>query len=257
VKQRTGDVLRSADRLLRVLTWFTVERPTGTAAEIARDLEVAPATVRRLLALLETHRFVHRDTATGAYALGFAPVRLAAIARGADPLARAAQDELDRLQSAIGELVVLGILDGFDVVHLDTRESTFDVRVHPAVGRRVTADDGGATGAVLLAWLSQDDLVDRVTDEYGEGSAGERVAAMLPALEQVRRRGYAVNEGRAYVSDIYGVAAPIRASGGEPIAGLCLAAPTVRATKDRRREMTEEVLKAAATISSRLGWPSA
>jgi DNA-binding IclR family transcriptional regulator len=254
VKQRTGDVLRSADRMLRVLEWFSEERPNGTAAEIARDLDVAPATVRRLLALLEAHRFIVRDPDSARYSIGFAAQRLASIARRTNPLSVVAQDELDLLERDVGELVILAVLDGVDVVHVDTRESRFDLRVHPAVGRRVRADEGGATGAVLLAWMADDRVRELVADEYSRVGARKRLVELQSALEVVRRQGYAVNDGAAFMEDVWGVAAPVRDSAGSTVAGLCVAAPAVRAGRERKRELITRTRASAAMISAKLGW---
>lgn len=251
VKQRTGDVLRSADRLLRVLEWFSDERPNGTATEIARDLDIAPATVRRLLALLESHRFLQRDRDQSSYHIGYAPLRLASIARSANPLVRAARDELDRLQQNVGELVIVGILDGVDVVHVDTRDSTHPLRVHRDIGRRVRADEGGALGSVLLAWLDDESLDDLLG---APSTRTEEIDALVGALDQVRKRGYAINPGTAFRENIFAVAVPVRDDTGLPCAGLALVAPGARATKDRQRELIEQALQSAAVISERLGW---
>src|SRR5262249_22509583 len=113
-----GSVLRSAERLLTVLGWFSEGSTHGSVAEVARDLEGAPSTVRRLLMLLEKYDYVQRD-ASGDFHLGFMPLLLADRARDGNLLVRAAQDELDRLQEITGEAVQLGVLEGHHVVHID------------------------------------------------------------------------------------------------------------------------------------------
>jgi DNA-binding IclR family transcriptional regulator len=250
VKQRTGDILRSADRMLQVLGWFSEERPTGTAGEIATGIGVAPATVRRLLVLLESHRFVQRDRSTGAYRVGYAPVRLASIVRGADPLVLAAESELDRLNKEFGELVFLGALDGRDVVHVEARESTFELRIH-LLNRRVRANEGGATGAVLLAWLPTEEVRELYDGEYTGDDGERRFAELAESLAVVRERGYALGE-QATFAGRFSVAAPIRGPGDELVAALCIASPAFRADEDRQKEMIAATLEAADVISSRL-----
>jgi len=250
VKQKTGDILRSADRLLQVLGWFSEERPSGTAGEIANGLGVAPATVRRLLALLESHSYVQRDPTSGAYRVGYAPMRLAAIVHGADPLVRAAEDELDRLSKEFGELVFVGALDGRDVMHVDARESTHELRIH-LLTRRVAANEGGATGSVLLAWLPPDRVRDIFEDEY-EGADGERRWEKLQAsLAAVRERGYALSERSAFVGR-WSVATPIRSANDDTVAAICLAAPVFRADEERQSRMIAEALYASEVITSRM-----
>ena len=250
VKQKTGDILRSADRLLQVLGWFSEERPSGTAGEIATGLGVAPATIRRLLVLLESYRFVQRDGSTGAYRVGYAPMRLAAIVHGADPLVRAAESELDRLNEQFGELVFLGALDGVDVVHIEARESTYELRVH-LLARRVRANEGGATGAALLAWLPTERVRELFAEEYQTADGEQRFQALERRLTIVRERGYALSERSAFAGR-WSVATPIRHANGEPIASICLAAPAFRAEDDRQQELIAEATRAAEIISARL-----
>jgi DNA-binding IclR family transcriptional regulator len=250
VKQRTGDILRSADRLLQVLGWFSEERPSGTAGEIATGLGVAPATIRRLLVLLESHSYVQRDRSTGAYRVGYAPMRLAAIVHGADPLVSAAASELDRLNAEFGELVFLGALDGGDVAHIEARESTYELRIH-LLTRRLRANEGGATGTALLAWLPTERVRELFSDEYEEDDGDDRYRVLEAMLAATRERGYALSE-RSVFAGRWSVASPIRVANGDTVAAICLAAPSFRAQEDRQKKMIAEVMSAAELISSRL-----
>lgn len=115
-----------------------------------------------------------------------------------------------------------------------------------AVGHALLAHSPEAAEALIAEGLA------RLTDEtVPHGSALRR------SLEEVRQRGYAVND-RQWHSETAGVAAPILDARGEAVAALGISGPSSRLN---RREMLDRLGRiarnAAAEIAMRLPEPAA
>jgi DNA-binding IclR family transcriptional regulator len=63
--------VRAVDRALDILLCFSQEKSVLSLTEIADHVGISKSTVHRLLATLESKRFLFRNSATGKYHLGF------------------------------------------------------------------------------------------------------------------------------------------------------------------------------------------
>jgi DNA-binding IclR family transcriptional regulator len=241
--------------LLRVLT--DADGSIGVT-EAARRLSVAPSTAHRLLTTFLAHGFAMRSPAGRRYRRGPAlirlyrrrPIQLILLRDVAHPV-------LERVSHETGETAHLSILEGLDVVGVDHVESLRPIVYRHPIGSRVPSH-ATAVGHALLAHspeaaeaLIAEGLA-RLTDEtVPHGSALRR------SLEEVRQRGYAVND-RQWHSETAGVAAPILDARGEAVAALGISGPSSRLN---RREMLDRLGRiarnAAAEIAMRLPEPAA
>ncbi|MDO8431889.1 MAG: helix-turn-helix domain-containing protein [Candidatus Binatus sp.] len=103
------------DRVLALLEILAANGPAMTLAELARRVELPKSTALRLLAVLQRHRFVERESSTGDYRLGLKLFELGSQAAAQFDFGDRAQPYLDRLMSSTGESVFLSVLDGADV----------------------------------------------------------------------------------------------------------------------------------------------
>lgn len=259
-KKKSGQPVRSAERMLTILKSFSSEKPERTIAEISEELELAPSTVRRLLLALENHGFLRQDDRTGRFSLSWQVLRLAAVAMETVDIVRQAGPILDRLLDETGESLQLTVLDEDMVVHLDGRESDHTFRVFHPAGHRHPANQGSASGKVLLAWLDDDDLDDVLDEaEWRQRTPStitdpDRYRAELAAI---RSRGYATNDGETEV-DVWAVAAPVHDHTGEVVAAINVPVPMTRASKKaRQKELVAAVTGAARSLSAALGYRSA
>lgn len=118
-----SESVRAVERSLGVLLCFSQEDPVLSLTQIAERVGIPKSTGHRLLATLESKRFVSRDHATGNYRLGFRLIELAALVFRHAELERCVQPHLHRLSAECGETVDLAILDGTHVVYLQVVES--------------------------------------------------------------------------------------------------------------------------------------
>ncbi|MCU1461686.1 MAG: putative IclR family transcriptional regulator [Acidimicrobiales bacterium] len=247
--------VRSAERMLKILSWFNLDHPTGRIADIAKDLQLAPSTVRRLVATLEQHGYLSTDPASGRQRLHLEVVRLASVALATNDLVRAATPVLDALIEEINETLVLSVLDGTVVMHLSIRQSLSQLSIYPPTGRRYNSFEGGASGRVLLAWREPDEVASMLPDSsswpaYLSGAAITK-KAFVASLDKVRSRGYAINEGETD-PDLWAVAAPVRDHTGKVVAALSTLARRSGITAERKKRCIESVVAAAGRISTSL-----
>lgn len=200
-----------------------------TLTAIAGMLGMSKAGVFEQLSTLTRRGYVARS-ARSEYSVGMRLWELGCSVPGL-ALARLAAPHMTALSRRINEGVILGALDGADVVYLHLVESPQAVRVHAKVGDRIPAHTT-STGLALLAAMS-DAEVEQLFPPELKGSSPETLRtreAMLVELGRVRARGYAINRG-GWRSDVGGIAVAIEDRTGAASAALCVAVPLYRLTK--------------------------
>jgi DNA-binding IclR family transcriptional regulator len=253
-KVRSGQPVRSAERLLDVLLSFSAAAPLRTNAEVSQSLDLAPSTVRRLLLALASRGLVRLDRAGGLYRLG-AIERLARVA-WAGELVNAAQPYMDKLHEETSETVILAILDGAEGVHVDVRHSRQFGAAFDPVGYRVTPYAGGAIGKVLLAWLPERQIRTLLPTE-GQWAPRTRRSIIttdryLRHLAKVRHQGYAVNDAETD-EKVWAIAAPVYDSAGRVDGALHVPVPRSRLHgQEAKRQLIDAVVATAAGITDAL-----
>ena len=159
-----------------------------------------------------------------------------------------AASHMTRLAQEISEGVILGRLDGADVVYLHLVEGPQAVRVHASVGDRIPVHCT-STGLALLASLPNKDVDARLPT---------RLRAITPAtltgreelfreLERIRSRGYSVNRG-GWRIDVGGASVAVIAANGAPLGAVCVAVPLYRMTKAWLKRVCPKLEAAADRI---------
>lgn len=213
--------MQSADRALRILSSFGGARVSLGVTEVAQELGIHKSTVSRLMAALEQRGFVRREGER------FVPgLELARLARDADPvtpLVECALPIMERLASATGEAVTLGVPHGGKVDYVAQRDGGHIVGVADWTNRSTTIH-ASASGKVLLAFagVPVPETLERHTPRtIVEASALER------DVDRTRLRGYAQMRDELEVG-LTAVAAPVFDRTGACVAALGLSGPTFR-----------------------------
>ena len=243
--------VRAVERAIAIFLCFTRETPALSLTQIAESVGMSKSTVHRLLATLESRRFITRDKSTGTYRLGFQFIEMAALVDM--DLQRWAQPYLQRLAAACGETVDLAVLDGTSVIYLQVIESPQRVKLAVAKGQRLPAFCT-ASGKALLAFLPEEQ-VNKILREglirYTENTP-DSVAAVHDALRAARLQGFAMSD-QEYEKDISAVAAPILSDTQYPIAAIAVAGPSYRLTCDRMLELGRTILATTEAIAHEVG----
>lgn len=245
--------VRAVERALDILLCFTREEPTRSLTQIAESIHMSKTTVHRLLATLESKRFITRDKVTGLYRLGFRFIEMASLVLRDVGLERWALPYLQRLSAEYGETVDLSILDGSHVIYLEVIESPQRVKLAAAVGQRLPAFFT-ASGKALLAYLPEEQVTKIIRDNFAEASRElpAPISEMIAELRVTAERGYAISE-QEYEEDINAVAAPIFGEDRQPVASIAIVGPSFRLTKDRLPALGESLRGITQTIANEVG----
>ena len=244
-------MLSSVANALRVLEHL-VESGEAGVSEVARTLRLTVGTAHRLIAALVEAGFAEQNPANRRYRPGPKIVALARKMNQGVDFITLAHSQLERLGSAAGETVNLGVLRDEQVVYIDRVTTDQPLTVSVRIGSRVPAFNTGL-GKVLLAFGPDDRRKDyekrvkKIATAEGKTVDPKKFANLLDA---VKRRGYADDDGE-FDPDIACVAAPIVDSSGRAIAAVSVSGLRTR-VRDRRDELTGMVRLAAKEISDLL-----
>lgn len=201
--------MKTARKALQLLRQFTVNEPLLGVNELARRMDIDPASAHRLLRSMVEERFIEQDPATRMYRLGLGAVDVAAVRIAQTSLIPIALPHMDRLRDQTGETVALLVADGREAVCLAVVESRNPVRVGYNIGERIPLY-GSAGGQVMLANMSDGER--QAVYAAGLKPFTPRTitdpARLERALADIReaRRGWAED---SYIEGVVSAAAPI------------------------------------------------
>ena len=204
---------------LAILESFDAAHPEMTLSEVARRVDLSPATARRSLLTLEGLGYLGRHgkrfhLKPRIMALGSAFYFAARV----DELL---QPDLRELVNRFGDAASVGTLDGCDVIYVAHVSVQRARRAAAAVGARYPAH-ATSMGRVLLAALPEDELARRL----GHAPLAQLTSrtctdpcALRAELQQVRATGHATTVDQLDYG-ITALAVPIRDAEGRTIAAL-------------------------------------
>jgi DNA-binding IclR family transcriptional regulator len=245
--------LRTLDLALETLEAFSPERPEWGVTELAQSLGVSKATLYRILSTLKRRRYVVQDPVTRRYRYG---PRLRQMNQ--EPVSKLnlvveARGYLERLRDATRDTVHLAVLDGPEAVYIAKVDGLEPVQVVSTIGTRAPAHCV-STGKVLLAH-AEPILLDRLLGGHIRGYTPltRTTPDQLRAeLQDVRRKGYAVNVGE-WRLEVRGVAAPVMDAGSGVVAALGICGPASRMSDEHIAASIPVVVEMARELSAHLG----
>lgn len=247
-----SESVRAVERALDILLCFSRQTPELNMTQIADRVGIHKSTVHRLLATLETKRFVQRDPETGIYRLGIRLLQMAYLTLEQNDLRRIAAPFLHHLGEQFLETIHLAVLDDTDVVFMSIIESPQRVKLAAALGQRLPAF-ATASGKAILAFTSEgkvSQILQRGMPRYTETTLLSQ-EAFFNDLRLVREQGFAISE-HEYEEGINAVAAPIFDSDGQPVASVAVAGPAYRLNHGLLVEMGPVVFTTSQQISKEL-----
>jgi len=160
----------------------------------------------------------------------------------------------EQLAAQLGETVNIAVRRSHFVVNIDQARGPSAVATHNWVGE-LTPLHATSSGKILLAYMT--------TDERRKLLASSGLAQLTPhtitsqrdleaQIEAAASDGYATSV-EELEEGLTAVAAPVRDHTGGVIAALSVSGPVYRFTEERMRDVTPDVVAAAAAISNRMG----
>ncbi len=193
--------------------------------DIARQLDLPDSTTHRLLASLTEKGYAQQREHNGTYALGWKIVTLARSLKAESRLIQDMRPFLEELLRQVRHTVNLAVLNDLQVMYLDCLVPSDSLSLYTAPGAVVPAY-ATALGKVLLAHLPPSELevvMPRLRLKPLTPQTITSPAEIRLVLEEVRRRGYAVDRGE-FKADVNCVGAPIKDSSGRAIAAISVTA---------------------------------
>ena len=251
----TGTV-RALDRGLQLLRLLAREHRI-TLSSLAMQTGIPPPTAHRLLATLQSHRFAEFDENTQEWMIGVEAFRIGSGFLKRTQLVDASRDIMHRLMIETGETANLAIADDGDMVFVGQVETHNPIRAFFPPGARTPMHASG-TGKALLAQLSRRE-VESLLQRKGLAEFTPRTLTkpdlLFAELEATRARGWAFDDEERYAG-MRCIAAPVFNAYGDTVAGISVSGPTVRFTEPEISRLSNQVKKAAADLTERIGGPA-
>lgn len=249
--------IQTVTNALRVLDVFEADEEVGVT-ELARRLHLHKNNVFRLLATLEDKGWVVQSEDSERYRLGAACLRLARSYARTHGLTRWGRGVLEQLARETGETAHLGVLQDFEVVHLDGEQSAGLLVTGLRTGMRMPSHTT-ALGKVLIGCGAPGTLerYDREVAARGlDAFTPETIAdrdKLLEHLHGVAAQGWALDleESSAGVAC---AGAPVIDASGRTVAALSVSGPAFRLDRDALEgRVAPAVVAAASALSRQLG----
>lgn len=238
---------------IRVLEALSELQPVGLSA-LARDLDASKATVLRMLNTLSELGWVSQSQGISAsWAITFHAYAVVARNGTTTGLRELALEPMNGLQLDTTETIHLAVPDGKELVVIERLDTPHVLRAFLALGTRVPLHASG-TGLAFLA-ASPDSFVAEYLNEPLENISGRSITsdvALREELQQIRERGYSINEEGLSTGITSVGAAIIGESSGLPIACVSISGPSNRITSNKFQEYGRAVANAAREISRRV-----
>jgi DNA-binding IclR family transcriptional regulator len=158
------------------------------------------------------------------------------------------------LAQRCGQSTNLGVLDDGQVIHVVVVAAPSPLRYDAYVGMRADVHSTGL-GKALLAGLPPAEVESFLRERPLPRRTPKTIAdlgALRAALEDVRRRGYALDDEETLLG-LRCVAAPVKAPDGETVAAVSASGPRMDFEGERLGEIIAAVRGAAEAVSRRLG----
>ncbi len=237
---------------LSVLEALVARGPLGLS-DLATELGSAKSTLHRVCAVLVERGWLVRDS-LGRFDVGIRSIGLGA--RSPElPIVTAFRGVAAALLTSHNETVCLAVVDGGESVFIALEETSHPVRLVTHSGSRTPAF-ASASGRVVLCERPPAAIAAEFGAKPLVTPTGRRLrglSELAEILEQVRRNGYAENDGETAVG-LHALSVPVRNGAGAVLAAMTLCLPTSRMSARRRETLIDDLREAGRRLSADVAW---
>ncbi len=247
--------IESLGRGLQILEAFSEGSLSLSLTEITSIVELDKSTVFRFVYTLESLGYLERDTRTKRYRPGPKVLRLGFSALNSLEMAQVARPYLKALSDECGETTNMTIRDGAEIVYVARNKTQQIISVNLQLGSRLPVHCTSMGKAQLIDFSRQelDDLLGGGPYPVMGPNTITTLDGLVAELDQVRRRGYAIND-EELTAGLRSVAAPVRNRDGEVAAAINISAPSARASREEMENvLAPMMMNTARKISLALG----
>lgn len=245
--------VRTTEKTLALIEVLMERGPCGVT-ELAENLDLGKSAVHNHLTTLREHGYVLQRG--DEYQLGLKFLEVGGHTRKSMEFYQVAEPEVKSLAAETGELANLLVEEQGLGVYLMRSKGDSAVDLDTYAGLR-TYLHTTALGKAILAHLPED-RVEEIVDRHGlEQKTPQSIGTrdeLFEALEGVRERGYAIDDGER-LEGLRCIAAPVKHSSGEVLGSISVSAPASRVSDDDLHgELPERVLSAANVVELNINY---
>ena len=238
--------VKSLAKALSVLECFSVEQPELGISEISRRLGLQKSTVYNILSTFQKCGYIVQNPDNSKYALGLKVLHLGYIVSSHHGLRDIFLPYLNRIARVTRETCYFGILDDLEVLYIEAAYPTTQQQTRNILGERAPLYCTGL-GKAMLAYLPEEKIGQVLSAPMRQftGYTLNDPAALRASLEEVRARGYAV-DNMEHEFGIRCVAVPVFNTAGQVYAAVSVSGPSPRFDPDtvvRDAAVIQEALK--------------
>ena len=225
--------VKTVDRLAKILSCFSPERPMWSLAELSVHLGLPKSTLHRFLVSLEHHAILRRDPADMKWRLGYRLFIWGNLAAESTDLRQIARPIMHDLVDAAKETAILTVYHNQQVICIDKVVTSHPVRLTLEMGAQ-RFPHAGASSKVLMAYLSDDEIQAIIANTGLPKLCKNTItdpAELQAELIGIRARGYAKSHEETDLG-AWGVASPIRGRNAAVVAAIGVAGPDSRFTDE-------------------------
>jgi len=246
----------AVEKALAVLEVVASPGAPHRLAEITSRVDLPKSTVHRILQVLSRDGYA-MAASEGAYSVGPRALALAGQIIAHSDLRVLAEPILSELQRPTGGTVHLAVRSGTTAVYVAKFEGDQPYRMASRVGSAIRLHCT-SIGKAVLAALPEDETrrILETTPLVGRTpNTRTTIASLLSDLEQVRLRGFAIDD-EENEQTVRCVGAAVRDSLGAVIGGISVSSLTFHLTLDDTLTLGPQIRAAAAAGSAALGGPA-
>ena len=241
-------------RGLRILEYLAMSSGGKTQKEIAEALGYPLSSVSRITLQLADMGYLSRDPQTKIFSMTLKMLLVGQQALADMDLVGLALPVMRKMRDLLQDTVLLGVLNGTEIVVIESVPGTRLFRFTVDPGHRITLS-ASAPGKAILANLpvpERETLLDKIRFvRFNENTLTRE--AFEEELVSVRKKGYSVDHGEEYLG-IYCIGGTIFDRNGFPVASIWVTGPGKDVPETRYPEIGRVIRTGCDRISRLMGY---
>lgn len=248
------DNVRVINRAFDLLELLARSNHPMSLTEIVSEGNISKTTAYRLLHTMHERHYVEKDK-NNCYTIGIQLIETVSSHINGLELQTESKPILATLREDLNLTAHLGILDGTDVIYVEKLDLYPTTRLYTQIGYRSPAYCS-SMGKCMLSCLSGDELDEILYHLKFEAFTPNTISSakeLKQHLKKVRMQGYAI-DNQEYMTGHRCIGAPVFDYRGDVIASISASGPISQVTDEKVPFVVNEVKRAAAEISKRMGY---
>lgn len=252
--QPLSDSLQSVERALRVVEVLVHEARPMSVREISERIGINRTTAHRLVATLCASGWAERAP-DGRFQLSIKFLAIGHVVNDQRRFLDEIRPELTRLSQLTRETVHVGVVDRFEVLHIDRIDSLEQVGVASRIGARGAVH---STSLGLAFMAAQDDAA---VERYIAGALEIPGPVGLPDIERFRQRiedararGFSMDDEDDSIG-VRCIGVAVRGPDASPLFAISITGPSPRFTREAALQFGPELARTGELLSESFGYP--